>query len=196
MPLFPGTKRADIYKNRKGRVFSEVLFDRWRSFPTDIGIVSRIPAGIDLTVFQYELIRLFCVDFNRLLNQLITSNECSCSRMNATDEWHFLCAAHRKPQECSALEYMKHTVDGSVLLLLSSKNFPSRENFPRDNSKFFNSMLRRLYRIFAHLHFHHEEFFERFEQETKLCTKFTHFVQHFKLVSEETIIIPSKSPQA
>lgn len=46
--------------------------------------------------------------------------------MTATDQWIFLCAAHKQPRECSAIDYTRHTLDGAACLLNSNKYFPSR----------------------------------------------------------------------
>ena len=65
------------------------------------------------------------------LNQLTVKlrGECtpsSCPVMNATDEWQYLCAAHKTPKECCAIDYIVHTLDGTSALLCLDKAFPSR----------------------------------------------------------------------
>lgn len=49
--------------------------------------------------------------------------------MTATDQWIFLCAAHKTPKECTAIDYTRHTLDGAACLLNSNKYFPSRSLF-------------------------------------------------------------------
>lgn len=44
----------------------------------------------------------------------------------ATEQWIFLCAAHKTPKECPAIDYTRHTLDGAACLLNSNKYFPSR----------------------------------------------------------------------
>jgi hypothetical protein len=46
--------------------------------------------------------------------------------MTATEQWIFLCAAHKNPKECSAIDYTRHTLDGAACLLNSNRYFPSR----------------------------------------------------------------------
>lgn len=46
--------------------------------------------------------------------------------MTATEQWIFLCAAHKTPKECPAIDYTRHTLDGAACLLNSNKYFPSR----------------------------------------------------------------------
>ena len=50
----------------------------------------------------------------------------NCSQMTATEQWIFLCAAHKTPKECPAIDYTRHTLDGAACLLNSNKYFPSR----------------------------------------------------------------------
>jgi hypothetical protein len=38
----------------------------------------------------------------------------TCAQMKATDEWMYLCAAHKQPQECCAIDYIVHTLDGTA----------------------------------------------------------------------------------
>ncbi|CAB3978756.1 MOB phocein isoform X2, partial [Paramuricea clavata] len=35
--------------------------------------------------------------------------------MTATEQWIFLCAAHKTPKECPALDYTRHTLDEVAL---------------------------------------------------------------------------------
>ena len=71
--------------------------------------------------------RQFCMELNGLAVKL--QNEChpdSCTQMTATDQWIFLCAAHKTPKECPVIDYTRHTLDGAACLLNSNKYFPSR----------------------------------------------------------------------
>ena len=127
------------------------------------------------TVFQYEVIReiiyaLEGIDF--------TSLNCTCTKMIASDEWHFLCAPHAdKPRDCSAIDYMKHTIDSTTSSLLN----------PETSSKNFYSVLRRLYRIYGHLYFHHHEIFQR---EKLFCEKFYWFLKEWGFFKQDMMIIP------
>ena len=68
----------------------------------------------DVTLWQYEQLRQFTIDLNELTVRMM--GECtmeSCPRMKATSEWLYLRAAHRMPKECSAIDYCRHTLDGT-----------------------------------------------------------------------------------
>lgn len=67
------------------------------------------------------------MELNGLAVELQT--EClpeTCSQMTSTEQWIFLCAAHKTPKECPAIDYTRHTLDGAACLLNSNKYFPSR----------------------------------------------------------------------
>lgn len=71
--------------------------------------------------------RQFCMELNGLAVRL--QSEChpeTCTQMTATEQWIFLCAAHKTPKECPAIDYTRHTLDGAACLLNSNKYFPSR----------------------------------------------------------------------
>lgn len=59
----------------------------------------------------------------RLQGECLPEN---CTQMTATEQWIFLCAAHKTPKECPAIDYTRHTLDGAACLLNSNKYFPSR----------------------------------------------------------------------
>lgn len=69
----------------------------------------------------------FCMELNGLAVRL--QEHCfpaTCTQMTATEQWIFLCAAHKTPKECPAIDYTRHTLDGAACLLNSYKYFPSR----------------------------------------------------------------------
>lgn len=85
------------------------------------------PETQDEEVWKYEHLRQFCMELNGLAVKL--QAECfpdTCTQMTATEQWIFLCAAHKSPKECPAIDYTRHTLDGAACLLNSNKYFPSR----------------------------------------------------------------------
>ena len=73
-------------------------------------------AGIAaLAGWQLEHIRAFAVELSELA--VVLKDVCTpsaCPQMKATDEWMYLCAAHKQPQECCAIDYIVHTLDGTA----------------------------------------------------------------------------------
>ena len=110
--------------------------------------------------------------------------------MSATSQWVFLCAAHRTPRECPALDYTLHTLHGASSLLNSNKHFPSRVSIKENSVQKLSSIARRVYRIFSHAYFHHRELFDDFEESTYLCHRFTRYVIKYELMTLNNLIVP------
>ena len=137
----------------------------------------------------------------------------TCTQMTATEQWIFLCAAHKTPKECPAIDYTRHTLDGAACLLNSNKYFPSRVSIKESSVAKLGSVCRRVYRIFSHAYFHHRlglfpskdedrramklnhspisnalfsarQIFDVFENESHLCRRFTVFVTKYNLMSK------------
>ncbi|XP_063790166.1 MOB-like protein phocein isoform X3 [Pseudophryne corroboree] len=189
---------------------------------TDCSNIDKIlepPEGQDEGVWKYEHLRQFCLELNGLAVKLQT--EChpdTCTQMTATEQWIFLCAAHKTPKECPAIDYTRHTLDGAACLLNSNKYFPSRSQDVRFSTlpgccgSFYEkslgvqpslgvsikessvaklgSVCRRIYRIFSHAYFHHRQIFDEYENETYLCHRFTKFVMKYNLMSKDNLIVP------
>uniref|UniRef100_A0A915CTE4 MADF domain-containing protein n=1 Tax=Ditylenchus dipsaci TaxID=166011 RepID=A0A915CTE4_9BILA len=114
----------------------------------------------------------------------------ACNQMTATEQWIFLCAAHRNPKECSAIDYTRHTLDGAACLLNSNRYFSSRISIKESSIAKIGSVCRRVYRIFSHAYFHHRTVFDAFENESFLCKRFTTFVIKYQLMAQEHLIVP------
>ncbi|KAG1356154.1 hypothetical protein G6F63_000708 [Rhizopus arrhizus] len=133
---------------------------------TDNSNIQRLvdpPETVEKDIWQYEHLRQVCLELSLLVVAL--ESECTkqiCPEMKA-DGWLYLCAAHPSTQSCPAIDYIIHTLDGATVLLNNSKYFPSRISIPEPSLKHFQSVARRLYRIFAHAYFHHREIYEFFE---------------------------------
>ncbi|KHJ42714.1 Mob1/phocein family protein [Trichuris suis] len=196
----PGTKAADWCK------WPEMKFEEMdstlsvqqyiqqtiRKDPADIDAILTPPKGQDEAVWKCEHLRQFCMELNGLAVMLL--NECDptvCTQMAATEQWIYLCAAHKSPRECTAIDYIRHTLDGAVSLLNNSKYFPSRISIKENAVAKLASICRRVYRIFSHAYFNHKAVFDQFEASTHLCKRFTNFVVRFNLMQLEHLIIPN-----
>lgn len=162
-----------------------------RRDPHNIELILTAPDQQDEGVWKYEHLRQFCMELNKLTVKLqIDCLPDTCTQMTATDQWIFLCAAHKSPKECPAIDYTRHTLDGAACLLNSSKYFPSRVSI-RDSSMIkLGSVCRRVYRIFSHAYFHHRPIFDQFEKETCLFRRFTSFVIKYDLMTRESLNVP------
>ena len=162
-----------------------------RKDPSNIDEILNAPEGQEEGGWKYEHLRQFCLELNRLAVKLQT--ECSaetCTQMTATEQWIFLCAAHKTPKECPAIDYTRHTLDGAACLLNSNKYFPSRVTIKESSVAKLGSVCRRVYRIFSHAYFHHKPLFDEFEDKNHLCKRFTAFVIKYNLMSRDNLIVP------
>ncbi|KAI7823622.1 Mob1/phocein, partial [Gamsiella multidivaricata] len=134
-----------------------------RHDPHNVDQLIALPAGQDEHSWLYEHLCQICLELNYLIVHL--EPECTpevCPEMRA-EEWKYYCATHPTPRECCAIDYLTHTLDGASALLNNIKFFPSRICVPEGSVKNFQSIARRLYRIFAHAYFHHRDIFDAFE---------------------------------
>uniref|UniRef100_A0A667XL23 MOB family member 4, phocein n=1 Tax=Myripristis murdjan TaxID=586833 RepID=A0A667XL23_9TELE len=182
----PGTKAKDFY-NWPDESFEDMdstlavqqyIQQNIRSDCANIEKILEPPEGQDEGVWKYEHLRLhtFCSNI--------------CTQMTATEQWIFLCAAHKTPKECPAIDYTRHTLDGAACLLNSNKYFPSRVSIKESSVAKLGSVCRRIYRIFSHAYFHHRQIFDKYENETFLCHRFTRFVMKYNLMSKDNLIVP------
>ncbi|KAM9709332.1 MOB-like protein phocein isoform 3-T3 [Menidia menidia] len=195
----PGSPNQDFY-NWPDESFEEMdstlavqqyIQQNIRSDCSNIDKILEPPEGQDEGVWKYEHLRQFCLELNGLAVKL--QSEChpdTCTQMTATEQWIFLCAAHKTPKECPAIDYTRHTLDGAACLLNSNKYFPSRVSIKESSVAKLGSVCRRIYRIFSHAYFHHRQIFDKYENETFLCHRFTRFVMKYNLMSKDNLIVP------
>uniref|UniRef100_A0A8C4ZZ19 MOB family member 4, phocein n=1 Tax=Gadus morhua TaxID=8049 RepID=A0A8C4ZZ19_GADMO len=188
MVMAEGT--AVLRRNRPGTK-AKYIQQNIRSDCSNIDKILEPPEGQDEGVWKYEHLRQFCLELNGLAVKL--QSEChpeTCTQMTATEQWIFLCAAHKTPKECPAIDYTRHTLDGAACLLNSNKYFPSRVSIKESSVAKLGSVCRRIYRIFSHAYFHHRQIFDKYENETFLCHRFTRFVMKYNLMSKDNLIVP------
>ncbi|CAK8674570.1 MOB-like protein phocein [Clavelina lepadiformis] len=195
----PGTKIEDFYKWAEHKfddmdstlAVQQYIQQTIRQDYTNTEKILSIPPGQDEGVWKYEHLRQFCLELNGLAVRL--QAECTpdtCSQMTATEQWIFLCAAHKTPKECPAIDYTRHTLDGAACLLNNNKYFPSRVSIKESSVAKLGSVCRRVYRIFSHAYYHHRQIFDEAENETCLCKRFTLFVIKYNLMSQDNLIVP------
>ncbi|KAI8345502.1 Mob1/phocein [Mortierella sp. GBAus27b] len=199
MRNLPGTKEENLYQWPQRPLESiesafalrEYLQALIRQDPHNVDLLISLPTGQDENAWLYEHLCQICLELNYLIVHL--EPECTpdvCPEMRA-EEWKYYCAAHPTPRECCAIDYLTHTLDGASALLNNVKFFPSRICVPEGSAKNFQSIARRLYRIFAHAYFHHRDIFDAFEAKTSLYERFVKLSRARQLITEKLIIIPS-----
>merc|ERR1711934_1055315 len=131
--------------------------------PQDVDIILTAPETQDEGVWKYEHLRQFCMELNGLAVKL--QAECkpeTCTQMTATEQWIFLCAAHKTPKECCSIDYMRHTLDFVAMQLNAGKRFPSRVAVKEAAVQKLGNICRRVYRIFAHAYYQHRKIYDEF----------------------------------
>ncbi|CAB4001578.1 Hypothetical predicted protein, partial [Paramuricea clavata] len=152
----------------------------------NISLILEPPEGQDLGVWKYEHLRQFCLQLNDLA--VILQVDCFpdvCTQMTATEQWIFLCAAHKTPKECPALDYTRHTLDGAASLLNSNKYFPSRIicNLTANLNR-YSTWSRNFYRLhYMHTYHFHKSICNplvkyQFDHENIRCFKFSFTCRH------------------
>ncbi|KAJ2316643.1 hypothetical protein GGI00_006962 [Coemansia sp. RSA 2681] len=156
----------------------------------DIDALVEVPRGVEPLSWLYEHMRQICVELGYYITAM--HGECTehgCPLMRAAETTYY-CAGHGRPRPCTAMGYSVHTLDYAVRQLSSVVSFPDRRSVGESSVKHFQSMVRRLYRVFAHAYFHHRELFERQESTTCLYARFVRLARKYELTPESLIIIP------
>ncbi|KAI1210852.1 Mob1/phocein [Annulohypoxylon truncatum] len=160
------------------------------------------PAGIDRTLWLYELCRFLIAQCNSLIvGFLFDTPPCSsatCPEMRAS-EWQFLCAVHDQPKSCCAIDYCCHTLDWAANVVTNPKIFPSRfvlVSEGHDKSSVLKNLVnvfRRLHRIFAHAWFQHRGVFWSVEAQTGLYAFFKTVCDMYDLLPAENYKLPPEA---
>jgi hypothetical protein len=155
-----------------------------------------LPDSVESPLWQYEHLRVIVAQTNFLCAEL--ASVCTaetCPTMIATNDWEFLCAAHaNKPKKCCAIDYILHTLTGFTALLNNNELFPNRLTVTERSAKYFSSIVRRLYRVYAHAYYHHRQQFDRVESKLHVCERFVALTTTFGLMDKTTFSPPIPFP--
>ncbi|KAJ6789310.1 hypothetical protein PWT90_01050 [Aphanocladium album] len=164
--------------------------------------IAQPPAGIDRTLWLYELCRFLISQCNTLIvGFLFDTPPCSaatCPEMRAS-EWQFLCAVHEQPKSCCAIDYCCHTLDWAANVVSDQNIFPSRFVILNDNQsknaglKNLVNVFRRLHRIFAHAWFQHRSVFWSVEGQSGLYVFFKTVCDLYDLLPAENYKLPPEA---
>jgi hypothetical protein len=82
---------------------------------------------------------------------------------------------------CS-IDYCMHTLDTNMPLLINPNYFSDRDNIRDCSSQTFPKMMRYLYRIPAHIYYHHRKLFDSFQHGYRIAERLTLFCKKFKTI--------------
>ncbi|KAL6059397.1 MOB member 4, phocein [Balamuthia mandrillaris] len=198
----PGTRNEDMnkwsdlpFEKMEGPLaVEEYLQQLIRRDPSAIQQLMVVPAGVSKDVWIYEHLRQLVKE----LNLFIVHHSDVCTEETApvmkiivgSEEYTFRSPVFTPPRECSAIDYMVHTVSQATSILNSNTYFPSRLMIKKTSTKQFSVLARRLYRLFAFSYFTYRDKFESFEEQTHLCERFTRLALTYQLISTKELLIP------
>ncbi|KAI9729363.1 MAG: MOB kinase activator 1B [Cirrosporium novae-zelandiae] len=142
----------------------------------------KLPEGEDLN----EWLAVNVVDFYNQINLLYgaITEFCSpqtCPEMKATDEFEYLwqdSENFKRPTKMSAPDYIEHLMSWVQGSIDNEQVFPSRIGvpFPKGFQSTVRQMLKRMYRVYAHVYCHHYPVIIHLGLEPHLNTSFKHYV--------------------
>ena len=145
-----------------------------------------------------EWLAVHIVDFYNQINMLYGSitEFCSpktCPRMIATNEYEYLwqgSGSLKKPVSVSAPVYVENLMNWIQGLFDDEYAFPTKLNatFPSRFLQLAKTIMKRLFRVYAHIYCHHFEEITELGLQTHLNTSLKHFVlfsKEFDLVSDK-----------
>lgn len=155
-----------------------------------------LPEGEDLN----EWVAVNTVDFFNQINMLygtITEfcTEESCPVMSAGRKYEYHWAdgtTVKKPIKCSAPKYIDYLMSWVQCQLDDEALFPSRIGvpFPRNFLSVAKTILKRLFRVYAHVYHQHRDDVRRLDEEAHLNTSFKHFIyfiEEFNLIDKKEL---------
>lgn len=152
-----------------------------------------LPEGED----QNEWIAVHVVDFYNQINMLygtITEfcSPKSCPRMLATEEYEYLWqdgTKYKRPTKMSAPDYIENLMNWIQAYLEDENIFPTKmgKDFSKDAPQVFRNILKRLFRVYAHIYCHHFDQVDALGILPHLNTSLKHFVlfsNQFRLIDQ------------
>lgn len=201
MSFLFGSKNNKTFKPRKSIPEGTHQYDLLKHAEATLGSGNlrnavMLPEGEDLN----EWIAVNTVDFFNQINMLygtITDHctEESCTVMSAGPKFEYLWAdgtSVKKPIKCSAPKYIDYLMTWVQDQLDDESMFPSRIGvpFPKNFVTIAKTMLKRLFRVYAHIYHQHFQHVVNLGEEAHLNTSFKHFiyfVQEFNLIEKREL---------
>nr|XP_027194086.1 MOB kinase activator 1B [Dermatophagoides pteronyssinus] len=162
----------------------------------DLRLAVMLPEGEDLN----EWVAVNIVDFFNQINMLygtITEfcTEETCPLMSAGPKYEYHWAdgtTVKKPIKCSAPKYIDYLMTWVQDQLDDENIFPSKIGvpFPKNFISIAKTILKRLFRVYAHIYHQHFQQIVRLDEEAHLNTSFKHFiffVQEFNLIDKREL---------
>jgi len=201
MSFLFGSKNNKTFKPRKNIPEGTHQYDLLKHAEATLGSGNlrsavMLPEGEDLN----EWIAVNTVDFFNQINMLYgtITDHCtaeSCPVMSAGPKFEYLWAdgtSVKKPIKCSAPQYIDYLMTWVQNQLDDESLFPSKIGvpFPKNFVSIAKTMLKRLFRVYAHIYHNHFPQVVNLGEEAHLNTSFKHFiyfVQEFNLIEKREL---------
>lgn len=156
----------------------------------------KLPRGED----ELEWIAVHVVDFHTQINMLYSTitllcSPASCPKMTASEKYEYLwqdnrSSKYRKPTKLSAPEYIENLLNWVHSIFQDPAYFPTElgVEFCENARAMFQQILKRLFRVYAHIYYHHINQITELNLQPHLNTSLKHFVlfcDQFQLVSRK-----------
>jgi len=118
----------------------------------------------------------------------------SCPTMTATPRFQYLwMVEEKKPLECTAPEYVDFLLTWIQELINDENVFPSSvgAQFPENFTKVVKNIVKRIFRVYAHIYIHHMNGIEELNMTSHLNTSFKHLL----FFGDEFNLIPAKEKE-
>lgn len=153
----------------------------------------KIPAGVPLD----DWLALNIVEFYNRISLLYAPLDeiCQCPEMTAGDNFKYYWQddkKYKKPTSLPAKRYISKVMDMVESYMNDPRVFPEDDNvpFPPDFKQIAGNIMRRLFRIYSHMYWHHIKEIKKADLEAVLNTSFKHFTlfaKEYKLIPEEQL---------
>jgi hypothetical protein len=196
--IFPGTSSDDIDNFIENDSNVKEGNERFYTYPQylyelllqrkDINIEFNKPNNMKINNYYYELTRAFHMLFSEIVTEL--GNVCdskTCPRMTAGQDWEYKCMNHGNPKSnpnCSAIDYCIHTLDTTMPLLSHPAFYPDRDKISDHSASALIKMVRYLYRILAHIYFHHRKLYDSLEFRYRIDERLTLYCKKFNIIEK------------
>lgn len=154
----------------------------------------KLPQGED----ELEWIAVHVVDFHTQINMLYSTitllcSPASCPKMSASSKYEYLWQdskdpRYRKPTKVSAPEYIENLLNWVSAIIQDPHYFPTElgVNISDSARHMYQQILKRLFRVYAHIYYHHINQISELNLQPHLNTSLKHFTlfcNEFQLVN-------------
>jgi hypothetical protein len=154
----------------------------------DINIEFKKPNDMKINNYNYEWTRAFHTLFSEIVTELgEVCDSKTCPRMTAGPDWEYKCMNHGNIKmnfNCCAIDYCTHTLDTTMPLLINPIYFSDRENIRDHSAKALPKMVRYLYRMLAHIYFHHRKLYDSLEFRYRIGERLTLYYKKLKIITD------------